>query len=365
MEKKTVGIVTFHTADNYGAVLQTYALQEYIASHIGHNVEIINFNTKVHEKEHQIFENAPDIFRRVIYGLFTLVHIYPLYTRIIRFARFRKTYFNVSNHQYSQETDFLENMKPYDYYISGSDQVFNPKVKFRNCYYLGFNKNGGKKIAYAPSFGISEFSEEDSIFIKSMVKDFDKLSCRETSGANYLSKLTGIDIPTVCDPVFLLSREEWEKIIIYPSQQKPYIFVYDLLGGYNDIEIARKVSKSLGDIDIICATTRTRVRYKGVKVLRNLGPCELLGYIANSECVVTDSFHGTSLSYVMHKKVISYIASRKSSSRILSLTELLGTQNQVVKESNKFNYNTIEFRDYSIKLNRFISKSKNFLIESL
>lgn len=365
MEKKTVGIVTFHTADNYGAVLQAYALQEYIASHIDYKVEIIDFNTITHEKEHKIFEDAPDLLRKIIYGLFSLLHGHELHTRISRFAKFRKTYLNISAHRYSNETDFLENMERYDYYISGSDQVFNPKIMYRECYYLGFNKNGGKKIAYAPSFGISEFTDNDSSFIKSKVEDFDKLSCREASGADYLSKLTNFDVPTVCDPVFLLSRKEWDKIIINPTRQEPYVFVYDLLGGYNDIEIARQVSKSLGGISIICATTRTRIRYKGVEVLRNLGPCELLGYIANCECVVTDSFHGTSLSYIMGKKVISYIASIKASSRIYSLVESLGTQNQVVSNICEFNYNTIEFKDYKTQLDRFISYSKNFLRQSL
>lgn len=365
MDKKTIGIVTFHTADNYGAVLQAYALQEYIKLHIGHYVEIINFNTSTHEKEHKLFEDAPDLFRKVIYGLFTIPHIYALRTRAIRFAEFRKSFLDISTRRYFREIDFLEDIKHYDYYITGSDQVFNPRVKYRKCYYLGFDKKGSKKIAYAPSFGISKFTDDESAFIKSMIKDFDKLSCRETVGANYLSKLTGQSVPTVCDPVFLLSKEEWEKVIVYPPKQEPYIFVYDLLGGRSDIELARKVSESLGGLKIICATTRTRIRYKGIKVLRNLGPCELLGYIANSECVVTDSFHGTSLSYVMGKKVISYIASKKSSSRILSLTESIGTQNQVVTKINEFSYNTIQFIDYKPKLDKFTSDSKNFLQKSL
>lgn len=366
MNRKTVGIVTFHTADNYGAVLQAYALQEYIGLHIGHSVEIIDFNTPVHEKEHRLFGHESDWLRDIVYGVFIIPHMRALRTRIVRFAQFRKVFLNVSAHRYCSEEDFMENIKSYDYYVSGSDQVFNPKVRYRDCYYLGFEKKNSRKIAYAPSFGISVFTDDERAFIGSKVKDFDRLSCRESVGADYLSELSGVKVPTVCDPVFLLSKDEWGKVIVYPhEQEEPYIFVYDLLGKYNDIELARKVSESLGGVRIICATTRTRVIYKGVMVLRNLGPCELLGYIAGCECVVTDSFHGTALSYVMGKKVISYIASEKSSSRIMSLTELLGTRNQVVTDVDSFDYSSMEFYDYSSRLEKFISDSKDFLHKAL
>ena len=36
-----IGILTFHRAHNYGAVLQTYGLQEYIKQ-LGHDVYIID-----------------------------------------------------------------------------------------------------------------------------------------------------------------------------------------------------------------------------------------------------------------------------------------------------------------------------------
>ena len=38
-----VGILTFHDAHNYGAVLQAYALKKYIGK-LGHNVRIINYH---------------------------------------------------------------------------------------------------------------------------------------------------------------------------------------------------------------------------------------------------------------------------------------------------------------------------------
>lgn len=365
MDKKKVGIITFHTADNYGAVLQAYALQEYIRRHLKCDVEIIDFNTPIHEQEHRIFKPAPDIFRLIIYGLFNLVHYFSLKQRIKRFKEFRLKRLHLSSRRYTSEYDFLNNIQQYDFYISGSDQVFNPKVRYRDCYYLGFPKNRGKKIAYAPSFGLSAFSQEDTAYIKRMTSDFGLLSCREKNGADFLSSLLNREIPVVCDPVFLLTKQEWEAHIPRCSENEPFIFVYDLCGGYQDIELAKKVSHALGNIKIICATTHTRVYYSGVKVFRNMGPFELLSYIRGSECVVTDSFHGTALSLVLEKKVISYIANKKVSSRIESVAKSLGVENQIIYDIKSFEWNDIRFNNYRKELNQFTEYSKQFLSNAL
>lgn len=365
MVKKKVGIVTFHTADNYGAVLQAYALQEYVKRHIGYDVKIIDFNTPIHEKEHHVFRLVSDPIRMIVYNVSILPYYYALKKRIKRFEQFRCSMLYLSEHRYISENDFIENMEALDFYISGSDQVFNPKVRYSNCYYLGFEKHGGKKVAYAPSFGIASFTEDEIKYIKQMVSDFDALSCRESVGAAFLTSITGRNVPTVCDPVFLLTKQEWEEILISPCEKNPYIFVYDLLGGYEDIKLARKISGACGNIPIICATTRTRVWYKGVKILRNLGPRELLGYIAKSEFVVTDSFHGTSLSLVFGKKVVSYIASKNTSSRIESLASLLNIKNQIVYDVQSFIYQTVKFYNYSSYLKKVSESSKKYLREIL
>lgn len=365
MDKKKVGIVTFHTADNYGAVLQAYALQEFICKHIEHDVQIVDFNTPDHEKEHHVFKKAPDFFRYLVYGIFTFPYYWSLNRRIKKIADFRNLFLNLTKHKYSSEQDFLSNMEHLDYYISGSDQVFNPKVKFSDCYFLGFDKGNGKKIAYAPSLGVASFTEEETLHIKNLVFDFDALSCREKVGADYLSIITGRSVPTVCDPVFLLTKDEWKSIIAPVYQSKAYIFIYDLNGGYDLIALARKVSSANGNMKIICATTRTRVFYKGINIIRSLGPCELLGYILGATCVVTDSFHGTSLSLVLEKQVVSYIATKNTSSRIESLAASLGIQKQIVYNVSDFNWDSIKFNDYKRQLGDFTKESQEYLYSAL
>ena len=365
MDKQKVGIVTFHTADNYGAVLQAYALQYFIEKHIDLSVNIIDFNTPSHQKEHNVFKKGPDLARSLAYSFFTSLRYFPLRRRIKKFADFRKNYLNLTKHRYDSESDFLKNIEHFDYYISGSDQVFNPNVMFSDCYYLGFDKKKSKKIAYAPSFGVASFNSDQVFRIRNLIKDFDSLSCRESVGASFLSELTGRMVQTVCDPVFLLSKEEWESIIKPCGSYEPYIFIYDLNGRYNLVELAHKISMENGNIPIVCASTNTRYYYRGVHVIRSLGPLDLLYYIQNAQYVVTDSFHGTSLSLILQTKVICYIASEHTSSRIESLAEILNIRSQIVYDCKSFFLKQISFNNYMPQLNDFVEKSREFLKKSL
>lgn len=97
----------------------------------------------------------------------------------------------------------------------------------------------------------------------------------------------------------------------------------------------------------------------------DIGPSELLGYINKAEYVVTDSFHGTSLSLVYRKKLITYIAIPKLSSRITSLMTNLGIANQIVTDIADFNINEIDFISYDDKLSSLIKESQYFLKDSL
>lgn len=364
-KKNKVGIVTFHTADNYGAVLQCYALQKFLNDN-GYFTQIIDFNTQQHENEHRLFRRrSPSLLKNLILQLIFIAHYNKLNARIVRFKDFRNKYFFLTSHRYTSEEDFLNNMEKFDFYITGSDQVFRPENQFSKCYYLNFPKNGAKKIAYAPSFGISDFSRSDKKKIQNLVSDFDFVSCREKNGASFLSELLDREVPVVCDPVFLLSKDKWLDISIKPHEHKSFIFVYDLNGGKSLIDIARKVSKENNNMRIICTTTNIFPFYNGVKVVRELGPLEFLGYISSAEYVVTDSFHGTILSLILGTRVITYPIFKAVSSRIYSIMSLLGIEDQIVERKEDFDFSMICFKDYSTKIKRFIAESINYINRSL
>lgn len=365
MEIKKIGIITFHTADNYGAVYQTYALQNYIENNYNVKVEIIDFCTKKHLSAYNIFRRKSNSYiKNIVLQLITLFRYKQLHDKKEKFRVFRDKYFHLSEKKYQSEDELLNKIELYDIYITGSDQVFNPNNEFLRGYYLDFPKKNSKKIAYAPSFGISNFSDDISKKILPYLVDFDYLSCRESDGAKYMSSLLNKNIPVVVDPVFLLNKISWEKIMKIPKIDRKYIFVYDLCGGENLILLSQKIKKSTG-LNIICATNNIRKRYNDCVSKYNIGPAELIGYINNAEYVVTDSFHGTSLSLILGTKVISYIALKHASGRLVSIMGQLGLTNQIVEDLNSFKIENIDFNEYQSKLDNFISESKRFLLNSL
>ena len=366
MEKlTTIGILTFHNANNYGAVLQAYALQTYLGKDDFTKVEIIDFCTKAHIKSARIFKRKSENgLKNIILQALTCLRYIPLHKKKMKFESFRQDFLHLSKHKYTSERDFLTNISPYDVYISGSDQVFNPNIEFSQVYYLNFHPSYGKKIAYAPSFGISTFNDEIKNKILPFLQDFQSLSCRENVGAQYMSKILKKNIPTVLDPVFLIKKEEWESIMKIPEENYKYIFVYDLCGGKELIKISKRLKEITG-LKIICATAHTKEFYSGCKSKYSIGPLELLGYINRAEYVVTDSFHGTSLSIILNTKVLSYIALPHVSNRITSIMEQLHIKDQIITNVNNFNFSSIKFTNYQTELQSLISSSKNYLKKAL
>lgn len=366
MEKdKEIGLLTFHTPDNYGAVYQAFALQSYVSDVLKKDIEIIDFCTETHISDYRIFTaTSKNPIKYIVLQFLTLLKYRQLKTKKKKFKDFRNKYLKLSSKRYWTEDEFLEHETKYQTYLVGSDQVFNPNNKYFKAYYLGFPKKNSKKIAYAPSFGIAEFNDDIALKIKSYIDDFDILSCREQQGADFLSQLVGKEVKTVLDPVFLLPKEVWKRIAMPPKEREKFIFVYDLAGGEKLVEIANKIAIN-GKYRVICATSNIRKIYKNCEMLYDIGPCELLGYINDAEYVVTDSFHGTSMSLIFEKKLITYIAIPSKSSRITSIMTKLNIRNQVVTDIINFDIKGIDFVGYGDKLSSLITESKDFLSKSL
>lgn len=366
MEKdKKIGLLTFHTPDNYGAVYQAFALQTYVRDVLKKDIEIIDFCTEKHISDYRIFSvSSKNPIKHIVLQVLTLLKYWKFKKKKEKFKEFRNKYLRISTDRYSTEEDFLEHNIRYQTYLVGSDQVFNPYNKYFKAYYLAFPKNGSKKIAYAPSFGIAEFNEDITQKIISYVADFDVLSCREQQGAKYLSQLVGKDVKNVVDPVYLLKKDVWESVAINPIEKEKFIFIYDLNGGEKLVEIASKIATN-GKYKIICATSNIKKIYKKCQMRYDIGPCELLGYINNAEYIVTDSFHGTSLALVFGKKLITYIATPKLSSRITSIMTKLGLCGQIVTDIASFDIKDVDFVNYDDKLDSLIKESQGFLKEIL
>lgn len=367
MDTKKIGILTFHRAINYGAVLQTFALQNYVLLAGKSQVYVIDFFTRIQEKSYYKYKRFPFGVKKIIFYL--LFHYHRAEKRKQKFDKFVAEKLILSPQRYKDELEFLTNPPKYDIVISGSDQVFNPKNKYRKVYYLDYLKRKGEhKISYAASLGVDSYSSSDEIDIKRMLSDFDALSCRELQGTSAIQSL-GLSVNHVFDPVFLFDNTEWTCLLRlnkydgkYDLPEK-YIFVYDLNGGSALINKAKQLSLLLG-YPIYCLTYNLLQRYHVKKIYYNLGPEEFLYFISHASFILTDSFHGTAFSIIFRKPFFSYIAMKSNSSRLSSLLNTLGLMDRLIEYETAFEDKTIDIcygAGFDEKFNQHITVSKSFL----
>jgi hypothetical protein len=362
--KKRVGIFTY-MLNNYGAVLQAFALQAHLKKHNTIEVFNINFRTQQHDKQDRIFKFTNSLKSNIAMLIFTLLRYNGLRLRKKRTEIFKTKYFSLSE-KYNTVEEIINTPPKMNIFLTGSDQVFDPVGIYMDVYFLNFKKGDAKKIAYAPSFGVGDISEDISKKISPFVKDFDALSCREKEGAVYLSKITGKEVPWLVDPTFLLNAEEWGKISISPNIKGKYIFIYALTGEEYLIDIARKIKEKTG-YKIICQSGNTRNFFSIDKLIYGSGPAEFLGLIKNSEYVITDSFHGTVFSTIFDKPFYTFISRPNVSTRIYNLIDLLNTPDRIVThESIKiFAYSNKTPIINKDKLNQIIQHSINFIQKNI
>lgn len=364
-KQKKIGIFTY-MLNNYGAVLQSFALQYYLRKDEAVCAEIVDFETIRHQQLNKIFKKySENILIQICFVLLTLFRYKQLKERKNKTKLFKQKYIQFTR-KYQIQDELLNNPPQEDIYISGSDQVFNPNGLNRDIYYLNFDKGCGRKVAYAPSFGISKFSQQTIDVIQKYINDFDALSCREEDGAELMSKLLNRKIPIVADPTLLLTKDEWSAVAVCPQYKRRYICIYDLNGAENLITIAKQIQKKT-NLDIVCITDKVQKFYDVNKQIYNAGPAEFVGWIANADYVVTDSFHGTAFSLIFNRPFYTYIAVPASSSRIYNILSKLNLSDRIIEygKSNDFVFENNTIYDYSHNLAKLISSSRNFIMNNV
>lgn len=363
MENKQIGILTFHAADNYGAVLQAYALQQFIHNNISPNVNIIDYREKDKTKGLSIFEGSThNPIKNLVLNVLFLLQRRKLLAIHDKFEDFRNSYLHLTERRYESETSLGE-CNDMNYFISGSDQVFNTRLKDYRAWYLGTVGGNGKKVAYAPSFGFSSFTDEITNKILPLLKDFSALSCREASGAKYLSDILCQPIPVLLDPVFLLNREEWKRMAVMPKEKGKYLLVYCLskgkAGKINQLahDIAKKENLSVVTIG------SSGIFSHGSNAI--LGPREFVGYFSNADFVLTDSFHGTSFSLIFGKRHLSYIANKDKGTRIESVMKIFGKDEEIIYDINTYTYNKNNIQNAGDIPIDVLNDSKRYLLDNL
>ena len=324
----TIGTITYHESINYGAILQTYALQKILVD-MGHISEIIDYCnpqtrgisvlSRYHRIRHFVWQ---DIVKRTSVGM----------ERQKRTKEFCLKHLRLSARKY-YDAETLHLAPPlYDAYITGSDQVWNPRINNNDSsYFLTFAPLGKMRISYAASFGISQIQDRFISDYEKWLKQIHYLSTREIEGKQIIEKITGHNAEIVLDPTLLLDQEQWHLIAVSYKSPKPYILCYYMPGdkevNKSITELAHQVSILTG-WGIICIGQKEYMRlhpWRGS--IFDAGPAEFLGLFQNASFVVTNSFHGIAFSVNYRKPFFAPVNQSLLPEKILNsrITTLLKT----------------------------------------
>ena len=309
MDSKKVGILTFHTALNYGAVLQAFALQNFL-SKLNIRNEIINYRCPFIDKNYKpFFISDGKIINAVIRGI--------LFGRTIQIKRknfdeFIEHYLDVTQPYYSSE-EIEKDRNKYSFFISGSDQVWSPiAAGFDPVYFLPFAMDN-QKYSYAASIGTDKLSDEQLNEYKKRLKGFQFLSVRENSAQKILE---GLDdkrkVFVHADPTLLLGRENWDQLCgkIPDNMPNDYLLLFNVEKPIMDVDFAKKIANERG-LNVVYINERTVKKDKNIIYLEGLSPDVFLSLFANAKIVVTNSFHGTVFSVIFQKEFYVEIENKK------------------------------------------------------
>lgn len=321
-----VAIITMHAARNYGAVLQTYALQKFLQDK-GAQVEIIDYRRKNQELVGYLF-NVNTKFKnsKFMSVLFILKSFIPKLCTSCLFSKFLKRKINLSSKV--GETDNIRDKINADVYCTGSDQVWNPLANsgFDPMFFL---RGTFPKVSYAASIGLHNLELQYHVQMREYLESYKAISIREQSSLAILKNL-GIKGECVLDPSLLLTNNDWDKFATLCNRvPKKYLLVYYFGNTASIMKIADKIAKDKG-----FKIVRISVGFENYKeddvVLRYLTPEEFVGVFSKASFVLTNSFHGTAFSINYSVNFLTY-PTTEHNARFDSILDLFNLQSRNIR----------------------------------
>ncbi|MBV7440783.1 polysaccharide pyruvyl transferase family protein [Weeksellaceae bacterium TAE3-ERU29] len=377
---KKIAILTQPLHTNYGGIIQNYALSRFLEKE-GFNAQTINRVPKnPHSKLKIVLSELKNTFLKKVLKRNNII----LNSEKIIISKnhhdFLKKYISLT-----KEIDDTKDLKEFFYtnnfhaVIVGSDQTWRPKYSPNIYnYFLDFleNNSGIKKIAYASSFGTSdwEFSEEETEKCANLVKQFDAVSVREKSGKYLCKRYLTIDSEWTLDPTMLLNKDDYMKIANQkrlPNRSGILSYILD-----DNEEIERIIMTIKKVLNLNSFTNQPKYRFDNIQNqnLEDLIYPPVEGWLKSfddADFIVTNSFHGTVFSIIFNKPFLTIVNKQRGASRFESLLKELNLEDRLIYENTEMGIieniiNTpIDYMPINERLNILRKKSIDFLINSL
>ena len=335
---RKIGIITIQSIVNYGNRFQNYAVQSilegrgYVCESIIIDDDLLWFKIKI----------------KAFLGCILPGKIHKESIKTRKFLNFNKKYINIKKISKQNIKSYIHNN--YDYLFLGGDQLWAPGNKDYGIagYRFGTLIESKKRIPFGVSFGTDNLPEYYKKEITTWLLQLNHLAIREKSGAKLIKEMTGKDAEVLLDPVFYLSKGEWDKIAIVSNQKKDYAFSFFLGGCNKDNEII--INEMIGNLTLkktYCKDDDTFLA----------GPEEFLGLIKNAKIILTDSFHGVAFAIIYKKPFVVFKRENWDRGQMTRLNNILSCfemQDRVYSGKRK---NWFEI-DYS-KIDSILQNEKN------
>lgn len=349
-----IGILTFHRAHNYGAVLQCYALQEVLSS-FGYDVKVIDYRQPALEMAYKRW-GLVTLLKSLRHPKMFLGYMQDYSTRnnvIKLFSTFSK-YLNLT--EACNRTGIPTN---FDAYIIGSDQVWVPRWTggVLDDAYAGFFKHDKSSLvfSYAISLNQKAIAQTPIDKWKDVVKNFKVLSFRESEMGLKLSQLTNTPTRVDIDPTLLLDKGKWDSITNSRWKGKRYLLIYHLPGRYAGISEDLFTHKAL----IIAKEMNCElVSLFPMKYSVN----DFVSLFKYAQGVITTSFHATVFALIYQKPLMSVVLNDGYDNRYVDLLNLVGASAALVdKDLNNGVFPKINYEKVATLRKKIAAPSLDYL----
>lgn len=354
-----IGILTFHCSYNFGAVLQCYALQEFLTT-LGHDVSIINY------RPDYLVSKMPEIdFKYILRHprkAYSYIHEwYPIKKqRYNKFQDFENKYYKLSSYLHSKDEIERFINKNLDFVVFGSDQIWCERFNAKDAIWYGdLNKKLSIKfISYAASAGDAVFSEEGLRLMQQVVPQmFTAISVRERKLLQFVEKNASL----VMDPTLMVPESIYQKWYA-PILRERYVLVRQARPDTVIYKIARGIANQIG-AQIVTADTH-QASFDNSDRVMPCSPSEFVSLVKNAECVISNSFHGVALALITKVPFYAIRLYDGGDERILNLLEMLNLLNRVVDKQSTPVFDKINYKDVDSALDELRKSSQEFLIKN-
>lgn len=353
-----VGILTFHRAQNYGAVLQCYALQEY-CKRKGHHVYVLDYQNryllncyKIFDR-HRFFDKHQDFNKNIIRFKSEIALLKKRILRKQAFESFLGSKINIKQF----DEDILNDL---DLIIIGSDQVWNIQLtKGFDVYYWGnFIRNSKSRlISYAASgLNLNTIVDKEEKVVK-LLRNFDAISIREQSLKNILQEKSAIHINVCSDPTLLVDINIWCSIAKTPSIKVPYVFLYQVRHVDNCLQMSKRIADKMGLRLIVLSAN---IADNNSELCYAASPEDFLGWIQNASFVISTSFHGTVFSVLFKKQFLTLKLNDNKDDRVENFLNSVGLESRLVENLDN-EFDSIDYTNINISNSDIIKYSKYYL----